>query len=269
MRFKIAVTGLAIIVIGLMAAVGPARAQDATPGGPGNDPVKGAELFAENCAVCHGAKGEGRVGATLNKVFVSMNPDVELRQIITNGRSGTLMPTWGQSKGGPLSDEEIGDLVAYIKSWGKTYEPPAPVPPVPAEVIPPVPQVTGDPNKGYTLFQQNCAACHGKQGEGRIGANLRDAFPSIAPGAFAIETIKRGISGTKMPAWSQANGGPLTDDEINDVAAFVLSLQHNPVARPGEIIGSGSSLPLILVGVLSVVIIVALGVAVNRRQKQG
>jgi len=268
-RLKFAVAGLVIITVGLFVAIGPARAQDATPGGPGNDPVNGAQLFAENCAVCHGATGEGRVGATLNKVFVSMNADVELRQIISNGREGTFMPGWVIEQGGPLSENEIGDLIAYIKSWGQTYEPPAPLPQLPPEVIPPVPQVSGDPNNGYLLFQQNCVACHGKQGEGRIGANLTSTFPSIEPGAFAIETIKRGISGTMMPGWSQANGGPLTDAEINDVAAYVLSLQSDPVERPGEVVQQGSALPFIVVGVLAVVVIAALGIALNRRESAG
>jgi mono/diheme cytochrome c family protein len=266
MRFRTAIVTLCLGLLILFVTM-PTYAQDATPSGPG-DPVRGAQLFAQNCATCHGAKGEGRVGATLNKVFVSMNPTAQLKEIITNGRSGTMMPTWGKSKGGPLSDQDIDDIVAYIESWGKTYEPPAPVPPQPPEHIPPVAQVTGDPNKGYTIYQQNCAACHGAKGEGRIGATLTTAFPSIAPGAFAIATIQRGISGTKMPAWSQANGGPLTDDQINDVAAYVLSLQHQPAERPGEVVQPASAWPLVAVGAGVVVVIVALGVAVARRESK-
>jgi mono/diheme cytochrome c family protein len=268
MRFRTAIVTLGLGLLILFVAL-PTHAQttDPTPAGPG-DPARGAQLFANNCAVCHGAKGEGRAGATLNKVFVSMNPTAQLKEVITNGRSGTMMPTWGQSKGGPLSDKDIDDLVAYIESWGKTYEPPLPVPPLPPQNIPPVQQVTGDPNKGYTIFQQNCAACHGTKGEGRIGATLNKSFPAIEPGAFAIATIKRGISGTLMPAWSQANGGPLSDDDINNVAAYVLSLQHEPVAQPGEVVQQASAWPLVAVGVGVVVVIFALGIAVNRREQK-
>lgn len=267
MRVRTALVTLCLSLLLLLIAL-PTYAQGGgqTPSPAGGDPVHGAQLFAQNCAVCHGPKGEGRVGATLDKVFVSMNADVELRQIISNGRPGTFMPTWGQAKGGPLSDQDINDIVAYIESWGKTYEPPAPAPPVLQENIPPVPEVSGDPNKGYTIFQQNCAACHGTKGEGRIGATLTTSFPSIAPGAFAIETIKRGVAGSLMPAWAQENGGPLTDAQINDVAAYVLSLQRQPVARPGEVVQPGSAWPLVVAGLAIVVVIVALGLAVWRRE---
>jgi len=266
-------TAFATLCFGLLTlfAVLPSYAQDnnPTPGPtPVGDAARGAQLFATNCAVCHGSKGEGRVGATLNKVFVSMNATAELKEIITNGRSGTMMPTWGKEKGGPLSEQDIDDIVAYIESWGKTYEPPLPVPPLPPQNIPPVEEVTGDPNKGYTIFQQNCAGCHGEKGEGRIGATLDKSFPAIEPGAFAIDTIKRGISGTLMPAWAQENGGPLTDEDINNVAAYVLSLQHEPVARPGPVVEQASAWPLVIVGVGVVVVIFALGIAVSRREQK-
>jgi mono/diheme cytochrome c family protein len=268
MRLRTAILSIYLSLFALLIAL-PTHAQQGgqTPPPGAGDPARGAQLFTQNCAVCHGSKGEGRVGATLNTVFVSMNADAELTEIITNGRQpGTMMPTWGKSKGGPLSDQDIADIVAYIKSWGKTYEPPAPVPPVPPEKIPPVAEVTGDPNKGYTIFQQNCAACHGTKGEGRIGATLTTAFPSIAPGAFAIATIRRGVAGSKMPPWSQANGGPLTDDQINDVAAYVLSLQKQPVAQPGEVVQPANGLPLAIGLAAVVMVIVALGIAVNRRE---
>jgi hypothetical protein len=39
--------------------------------------------------------------------------------------------------------------------------------------------------------------------------------------------ISNGIAGSPMPAWSQANGGPLSEVEINDLTAFVLVLPGN------------------------------------------
>jgi mono/diheme cytochrome c family protein len=217
--------------------------------------------------VCHGANGEGRTGATLRDVFVSLDPEGDLRNVITKGRAGTLMPTWGEAYGGPLSEQDVNDLIAFIETWGTTYEPPATLPPAIIEDLPAVPEVDGDPNAGYLVFQANCAACHGEKGEGRTGATLNTTFTALNPGAFILETVRTGVSGTMMPAWSQENGGPLTDEQINDVAAYVLSIQKAPVTRPAEVTSQGSALPLILIGALSIVVILALAITTQNRDK--
>ena len=60
---------------------GGARPDSAEP-----DPQElGAQLFAENCAVCHGADGQGRVGATLAKDWPSIRPDLTVKSIIETG----------------------------------------------------------------------------------------------------------------------------------------------------------------------------------------
>jgi len=260
MRLKIylLVIGLIGLALGLVA---PALAQE----GQG-DAARGAELYAANCAVCHGDTGEGRVGATLSDVFVTLDADALLEGVISQGRPDTFMPAWGQAYGGPLTEAEVQDIIAYIKSWGATYEPPVPPPQRPPLEIPPVPQVDGDPNLGYTIFQENCAACHGEGGEGRIGATLTTAFAAIEPGAFTIETVRRGVSGSLMPPFGQAYGGPLTNEEINHVAAYVLSIQGPARPPRGEVVQRGSVWPLLIVIGVSLVIVVAIARALERRQ---
>ena len=252
--------GVALLGLAVLLAA-PVQAQEGEGEG---DPERGAVIFAENCAVCHGERGEGRIGATLSDIFVTLDADTMLKQVISEGREGTFMPAWSQEYGGPLTEQEINDVIAYIESWGTTYEPPAPAPPRPEVEIPPVPDVEGDPNQGYTIFQQNCAACHGKEGEGRIGATLKTVFAGIEPGAYLIETISHGREGTLMPAWSQEYGGPLTEKEINDVAAYILSIQQPAPPPQGEVVLRGSGWPLLVLLLASVVIIFALGVAVQR-----
>lgn len=263
LRSYLLVIGLTGLIGLAFALAGPAQAQR----GEG-DPERGAALYAANCAVCHGPTGEGRVGATLSDVFVTIAPDQFLEQVISQGREGTFMTPWSQIYGGPLTDAEIQDLIAYIESWGTTVEPPAPPPKRPLVEIPPVPQVDGDPNVGYTVFQENCVACHGEGGEGRSGATLTTAFAAIEPGAFAIETIKRGVDGSLMPPFGQAYGGPLSDQDINNVAAYVLSIQSPARAPTGEVVLRGSGWVLLVVVVLSVVVVVAIGVALERRRER-
>lgn len=187
----------------------------------------GAVLFAENCAVCHGDNGEGRVGATLAKDWPSIRPDLRMRSVIANGVPGSAMPPWSNSSGGPLDDTEIDALVAYIFSWetGGTRTFPSAPTLAPRIVITPIPGVEGDPNNGRLLFERNCVVCHGENGEGRIGATLAKAWSSIRPDLRIRTTIAEGIAGSAMPAWSQAYGGPLNADEIEDLVAYVAALE--------------------------------------------
>jgi len=187
----------------------------------------GARLFAENCAVCHGASGEGRIGATLAKDWPSIRPDLTVTTIIAEGIPGSPMPAWSQANGGPLTETEIDALVTYILSWqtgGRPQITSGP-PPTPRPPISPVPNVVGDPNRGAVLFDENCVVCHGTRGEGRIGAILAKAWPSVRPDLTIKTTIQNGVPGSKMPAWSQVKGGPLNDAEINDLVAYILSWQ--------------------------------------------
>lgn len=186
---------------------------------------QGARLYAENCAVCHGADGQGRVGATLAKDWPSIRPDLRVKTTIENGVAGSPMPAWGQSNGGPLNESEIDALVAYILTWETGGPPEIPTSPAytPRPPITPVPEVMGDPNSGGVLYDENCKVCHGPNGEGRIGARLAKAWTSVRPDLEIKTTISTGIEGTIMPAWSQANGGPLTESEINNLVAFVLT----------------------------------------------
>jgi mono/diheme cytochrome c family protein len=194
----------------------------------GDDPQaneQGAQIYAENCAVCHGPNGEGRIGATLAKDWPSIRPDLRVEETIRTGIPGSPMPAWSQANGGPLTDAEIDALVTFILSW-QTGGPPIIVATPTSEPRPPLtppPGVSGDPNQGAVLFDQNCVVCHGENGQGRVGATLAKDWPSIRPDLQIKATIERGVPGSPMPAWSQANGGPLTEAQINHIVSYILT----------------------------------------------
>jgi mono/diheme cytochrome c family protein/plastocyanin len=88
---------------------------------------RGGFLFARNCSSCHGLTGKGVTergglpGAVLNdeaRRLTSAGPlaveQARLRDTISCGRVGTLMPPWSQEQGGPLNDFQIDQLVALI-----------------------------------------------------------------------------------------------------------------------------------------------------------
>lgn len=90
---------------------------------------RGQQLFAANCAVCHGNRGQGGVGLKLDIPANQPTSEAQetqrteyLTRTLTNGRPGTYMPAWAIPNGGPLNTEQIGALVTMIEygNWDKT-----------------------------------------------------------------------------------------------------------------------------------------------------
>jgi mono/diheme cytochrome c family protein len=202
------------------------------------DPVTGEENGnGIECARCHGSDAGGGENefldpssGTLTKVKVPdlvtvfaryENPppgfkDAEtfIRETIERGRPPTDMPTWGNKYGGPLTDQQIGDIVAYLKSiQGKVKIAAA---------------AAGD-----KIFNQFCSPCHGIGGTGGLGPSMKGGsekaqFPTIEEHiAFVKAGSKAGVSyGTKgqgtgrMPAW----GAQLSEEQIRAVVEYERSL---------------------------------------------
>lgn len=85
------------------------------------DPQKGQAVYAMNCVLCHGpqGQGDGLVGKTIDPPAADFTSaaskkktDAELLAVIENGRPPTAMVGWK----GQLSDAEIQDVLAYVKS---------------------------------------------------------------------------------------------------------------------------------------------------------
>lgn len=248
----------------------------ATASAQGGDLTRGKKLYDQDCAVCHGDRAQGRVGATLAKDFPGIRVDTLLKEIISNGVQGSVMPAWAKPKGGPLSDAEVEDIVAYIRSLGNV----APtVPPAPATKAAPRPSPiatfpAGDSKRGAQVYTENCALCHGANGEGRIGATISKEWAGINVSTFLNTTIARGVTGSKMPSWSQAYGGPLTNQQVADVGAYVVTLKKTgapvvttvPVDVPQGGVVTGT-LILICFGFLVLVgaMVLAFGLAGSRK----
>jgi mono/diheme cytochrome c family protein len=217
---------LALILTGLAAAAVYGSVLAQTPSQ--DDLEEGASLYAANCAMCHGPNGEGRVGATIAQDWPSIRPDLQVKVTITNGIEGSVMPAFSTENGGPLSPEQIDKLTLFILSWqtGGAVIPSSPTPVI-LTPLTEIPGVEGDPTHGSLLYAQNCAVCHGAEGQGRIGATLAQDWPSFRPDLQVKTVIANGIEGSVMPAWSIANGGPLDDAQVNDITAYILTWQSD------------------------------------------
>jgi len=101
-----------------------------------NGDVKhGKKIFANNCAACHGATGQGGKGtgvtfsrprdlpviapALNNPGFLASAPDLMIKTVLMNGREGTPMVSFLKQG---LSEKDIDDVVSYVRSFEKTIK---------------------------------------------------------------------------------------------------------------------------------------------------
>ncbi|MBI4907911.1 MAG: c-type cytochrome [Acidobacteria bacterium] len=80
----------------------------------------GRRLYAASCGGCHGADGQGNKGPALaNAVLLDVATDGYLRDTITKGRPGSIMPAFGEPSPThrTLAAADVEAVVAYIRSW--------------------------------------------------------------------------------------------------------------------------------------------------------
>lgn len=183
----------------------------------------GADLYSRHCAACHGLDGGGGVGVPLAlPAFLDSVTDNYLRNTIRFGRPGRVMPGFPT-----LSDAQVGAIVEHLRGWSRGAEPQLPEG-----------AVAGDATRGAQLYAENCASCHGADGEGGKGTGVtfsrpRD-LPVIAPAlnnsgflrAASDQMIKRtlihGRPGTPMVSFVEQG---LSESDIDDVVAHVRSFE--------------------------------------------
>jgi cytochrome c oxidase cbb3-type subunit III len=88
-----------------------------------------------------------------------------------------------------------------------------------------------------TLFNQNCAGCHGADGKGAAAITLNNpVYLAIASDDVIRQVASHGVPGTPMPPFAKSAGGELTDKQIDAVVGGIRSW-----ARPDQL--TGFSLP--------------------------
>jgi mono/diheme cytochrome c family protein len=92
-------------------------ATTAAPGVARGDAARGATLFHRNCAGCHGPMGRGGLAPEIgNPTFDLAASDEFIVATIRNGRKEAAMPSFQRPGATGLGDNEVGDLLAYIRS---------------------------------------------------------------------------------------------------------------------------------------------------------
>jgi cytochrome c5 len=73
----------------------------------------GRDLYQTACGICHESAQRATMVPDLRSLTHPTNP-AHWRTWITDGRSGSLMPAFAKSQGGPLTDDQIESLVTYL-----------------------------------------------------------------------------------------------------------------------------------------------------------
>jgi mono/diheme cytochrome c family protein len=162
----------------------------------------GRALYLRECSGCHGPRGDGVAGANLTSVEALANEaSGAWRAAVVAGRGA--MPAMARARGGPLNDDQVAAVLAYVKLQAQARTAAAP-----------------DPR---ALFDRDCANCHGQDG-GRIAAvPLNQAGYWAGRGDDEVRrTLRIGRGG--MPAFAAQQGGLLQPAEIDALVAFVRQL---------------------------------------------
>lgn len=253
--------GLVLMPLVLIALVPPSKA------GATNDTAmleRGRELFATQCAICHGSAGMGDgdaayllsprprnfSSATFRLVSTSdgIPTDEDLLNTLRNGMPGSAMPPWGH-----LASSDLDALVLTIRDFviqGKLAELLSDEPDLDpdealeevldefgtptdtADVPAPPPGDRIDLDHGQELYSRNCTHCHGDDGRGEVSQAMFDGegYP-ITARDFTVGIFKGGSKGVDIARriWLGMPGSPMpatpyAQDDLWSLVRYVQGL---------------------------------------------
>ena len=277
-RIQLEITlGLILVLItgGILIAYGlnePARMAEFEVAQAAQAIEVGAELFENNCSSCHGSQGEGTLGLCpplndrhffterLREVgwsgaledyiiaTVSSGRLTSTRPELYPGEGRPAMPAWSDHYGGPLRDDQIRYIAAFVMNWEETapdrqvQEPSGP--PVGVDITAELPE--GDAANGESLAtSQGCVGCHVSTTTGPawmpasaqpgIGARAETRFTeadytgsATSPEQYLFESIVAPSAHLVDPyqdLMPKTYGEILTAQDVADLIAYMLSLR--------------------------------------------
>ncbi|MEN8202517.1 MAG: c-type cytochrome [Bacteroidota bacterium] len=178
----------------------------------------GQHLYERYCQTCHGANGKGEVALALNQEgFLSRADQGFIYKTMAIGRGNTAMPAWPM-----LENNELADLVAYIRSWSSSS---------PSSRSLNLPGA--DVEEGALKYHFLCSRCHGEFGEGETGPSIiNEDFLEVASDRYLYETIARGREHTAMFGWAidVYNKEQLQIQDISNIIGFMRKSSREPLS---------------------------------------
>ncbi|NDJ84893.1 MAG: c-type cytochrome [Chloroflexi bacterium] len=221
-------TGVLVLAFGYLIVSEDERQATAAERQQTDDIAAAADVYAINCAACHGAAGEGIANTPSLATDPLRNADAEtIHKTISRGLYGTVMAAWSVDEGGTLSNRQVDQLVTLIQhaDWDDVanqvsalgYTPPEPetieVDTAALDQIKALPNGTAIAN-GLEIYNRECSACHSTELAPPLDTpELRSRLSD----AELARIINEGVPGTLMAGWQ----GALTAQEITDVVTFI------------------------------------------------
>jgi len=80
------------------------------------DAKAGEQVYANNCANCHGPAGGkiGEAGSVLNPDFLTLMAPQTFRTTVIVGRPDLGMPDWRDQMDSPMTAQQVSDVVAFL-----------------------------------------------------------------------------------------------------------------------------------------------------------
>jgi cytochrome c oxidase cbb3-type subunit 3/ubiquinol-cytochrome c reductase cytochrome c subunit len=185
--------------------------------------VQAAAAYTRYCALCHGKELTGYAAdnapSLVSTTFLESASDDFIANAIRNGRPGTAMGAYGKSRSGPLDDNDVRALVAFVRSHG------------PSPRALPGSSLHGDPVHGSLVYHDECEKCHGSESERKTALSLfnRELLASASPD-FLRYAVVNGRAPTPMPPF----GKQLAAQDIEDVVAFLESKKQASQPPPAQ-----------------------------------
>ena len=218
----------------------------------------GKRIYQENCAACHGEKGDGK-GPQADRVKTkprdfttgiykfrstpsgSLPLDEDVFRTISHGVRGTSMLAQLQ-----LSEQERWAVVHYLKAFSKRFKEEKP-----GQAIAMPPALSANAKLvalGKSKYEEaGCAQCHGPdgKGDGPSAKDLKDDWRNpISPSDLTLKpfksgsspedlyrTISTGLNGTPMPSYA----GAFSPKERWALVSYILSIATHE--RPRGMMG--------------------------------
>lgn len=222
----------------------------------------GATLFETHCRSCHGLNGEGvgQLGPALNNdhFFTARLQEVGwpgtlkgyIVSVTSAGRvtasrplyagSGdvAVMNAWSNRYGGPLRDDQIRNLTAFVLNWQDTALNRVELASVVLPTLPASNQAEAVERGREVFLTGGCANCHAIDGISRaengpnlnhIGSTAAKRKPAFTAENYLRESflIPNAYYVTEFEPETTANqcNGILTEPQLDDLVTFLLSLQ--------------------------------------------